>query len=277
MRVWIVALAWVGVGGGCGQGDKPPKGEAKAATHEAAKVEQDSAKPDEVSGPKPPPVGSADDAKPADAYAEARFQLVEDVARAGITDDRVIAAMKLTPRHEFVPPAIRHQAYDDRPLPIGFGLTISQPFIVATMTQAARVKAGDRVLEIGTGSGYQAAVLAMMGAKVWTIEMHEELANRTKLVLGKVGFSDVQLKVGDGYFGWKDAAPFDAILITCATPEIPPPLLGQLKVGGRIVAPLEDGISQELMIITKTSSGSKREWLMSVNFGEMKGEVEKMR
>ena len=196
------------------------------------------------------------------------------VASRGITDERVLAAMKITPRHEFVPPAIRHQAYDDRPLPIGFDLTISQPFIVATMTQAAQVKAGERVLEIGTGSGYQAALLAMMGAKVWTIEIHEELGKRTKLVLDKLGFRDVQMKIGDGYFGWPDAAPFDAILITCATPDVPAPLLDQLKVGGRIVAPLDDGYGQQLMIVTKTASGTQREWLMSVNFGPMKGKVE---
>jgi len=198
------------------------------------------------------------------------------VAR-GVTDGRVIAAMKITPRHEFVPPAIRHQAYDDRALPIGFDLTISQPYIVATMTEAAQVKAGDRVLEIGTGSGYQAAVLAMMGAKVYTIELHEELARRTKLVLDKLGFRDVQLRTADGYFGWPDAAPFDAILITCATPDIPPALLAQLKRGGKIVAPLGSDYHQELEVITKTDDGVERVSLMAVNFGPMKGEVEKWR
>jgi protein-L-isoaspartate(D-aspartate) O-methyltransferase len=271
-RAWIVALAVVG---GCGKGDQAP-GQAKAANLEAIEsTPEGSAATPEEGGSKPLPVPA--DPKLADAYAEARFELVDALARQGITDDRVLAAMKLTPRHELVPPAIRHQAYDDRPLPIGFGLTISQPFIVATMTQAARVKAGDRVLEIGTGSGYQAAVLAMMGAKVWTMEMHEDLAERTKLVLAKIGFADVQLKVGDGYLGWKDGAPFDAILITCATPVIPPPLLAQLKVGGRIVAPIEDDVGQELIVATKTASGVKHEWLMSVSFGPMKGEVEKLR
>lgn len=261
MRLGMVAVCLVAVA--CSKGDRT-KAEPPASTADE--------------GQKPVEPAAPADARAPDPYAEARFELVDrKLVPQGISDDRVLAAMKITPRHEFVPPAVRHQAYDDRPLPIGFDLTISQPFIIATMTQAAQVKAGDRVLEIGTGSGYQAAVLAMMGAKVYTIEIHEELARRTKLVLDRLGFRDVQLKTGDGYFGWKDGAPFDAILITCATPDIPPPLLEQLKVGGRIVAPVDDGIGQELMIITKTPSGPQREWLMSVNFGPMKGEVDKLR
>lgn len=195
----------------------------------------------------------------------------------GIKDDRVIAAMKMTPRHEFVPPDIRGRAYDDSPLPIGFDLTISQPYIVAFMTEAVKVKAGDKVLEIGTGSGYQAAVLAMMGAKVYTIELHDELARRTKLVLQKLGFKNVSMKQGDGYFGWADAAPFDAIMITCATPEIPPPLLAQLKPGGRLIAPIGDDYSQELMVFTKTGDDLERQPLMEVRFGLMKGEINKPR
>lgn len=257
MRVWIALFGCLVA---CGKGTDKPKIEAKQAL--AA----------------PPAPVEAEAPKPPDPYAEARFEMVErTVAARGITDDRVLAAMKITPRHEFVPPAIRHQAYDDRPLPIGFDLTISQPFIVATMTQAANVKAGDRVLEIGTGSGYQAAVLAMMGAKVHTIEIHEALARRTKLVFERLGFRDVQLRTGDGYFGWPDAAPFDAILITCATPEIPPPLLAQLNVGGRIVAPVGDDFEQELVVVKKLDDGVERVPLMGVRFGLMTGEIDKRR
>lgn len=259
MRVWIGIVVGLAA---CSSGDSRPKNEAKQP----------------VARTQAPAPADAAEVKPPDPYAEARFEMVErTVALRGITDPRVLAAMKITPRHEFVPPAIRHQAYDDRPLPIGFDLTISQPFIVATMTQAAKVKAGDRVLEIGTGSGYQAAVLAMMGAKVYTIEIHEQLAKRTKLVFERAGFRDVQLRIGDGYFGWPDAAPFDAILITCATPIIPQPLLAQLKPGGRIVAPVGDDFEQELVVLTKSSSGIVRESLMGVRFGLMHGEIDKRR
>lgn len=259
MRVWIGIVVGLAA---CSSSDGQAKNEAE-----------------QVAPPARPQVpADAADVKPPDPYAVARFEMVETtIAARGITDPRVIAAMKITPRHEFVPPAIRHQAYDDRPLPIGFDLTISQPFIVATMTQAARVKAGDRVLEIGTGSGYQAAVLAMMGAKVYTIEIHEELAKRTKRVLERTGFREVQLRTGDGYFGWSDAAPFDAILITCAVPAIPPPLLAQLKLGGRIVAPIGDDFEQELVVLTKTPSGVVRESLMGVRFGLMHGEIDNRR
>lgn len=192
-----------------------------------------------------------------------------------IRDARVIAAMKLTPREQFVPPALRDQAYDDRPLPIGFEKTISQAYIVALMTEAAKVKPGDRVLEIGTGSGYQAAVLAVMGAKVYTIEIHEELAARTRDVLKASGFGRVNLKIGDGYFGWPEAAPFDEIIVTCAVPDRPPPaLVAQLRVGGRMVLPLGSD-DQHLEVITRTATGLERERLIDVRFGPMIGEVEK--
>lgn len=211
-----------------------------------------------------------------DLYAQARTEMVEQtIVARGITDERVITAMKLTPREQFVPPAIRDQAYDDRPLPIGFDKTISQAYIVALMTEAAHVKPGDRVLEIGTGSGYQAAVLAVMGAKVYTMEIAEDLGARTREVLKAAGFGRVDFKIGDGYFGWPDAAPFDAMLVTCAVPDrIPAPLIAQLKVGGRMVVPI--GVDdQQLMVITKTRHGIVRSPLLDVRFGPMIGEVEK--
>jgi protein-L-isoaspartate(D-aspartate) O-methyltransferase len=255
MRVWILAALALSA---CSKSD--PKTQKKP-------------EPLVVEAPR-----DAAEIKEPDPFAEARFEMVErTIVARGIKDERVIAAMKIAPRHEFVPPTIRDQAYDDRPLPIGFDLTISQPYIIASMTEAIRVKAGDKVLEIGTGSGYQAAVLAMMGAKVWTIEIHPELGARTKKVLEKLGFKDVQMKIGDGYFGWEDAAPFDAIMITCATPEIPHPLYEQLKPGGRLIAPIGDDFGQELTIITKTTDGLERDTFMDVRFGPMKGEIDKKR
>src|SRR5258706_10650011 len=177
--------------------------------------------------------------KQPDVYTTQRGEMVTDQIEArGIKDAHVLTAMRLVPRHAFVPPNIRDHAYDDRALPIGFDKTISQPFIVATMTQAAHVKAGDKVLEIGTGSGYQAAVLAMMGAKVFTIEIQDELAARSRRVLDASGFSQVKLKTADGFYGWPEEAPFDVILVTCAAPNVPKPLLEQLKRGGRLVIPL---------------------------------------
>ena len=199
------------------------------------------------------------------------------IVERGIRDPRVITAMRLTPRHAFVPPAVRDQAYDDRALPIGFDSTVSQPYIIALMTEAAHVKAGDKVLEVGTGSGYHAAVLAMMGAKVFTMEIREPLATRTREVFKVAGFGQITLKTGDGYFGIPDEAPFDAIIVTCAAPEVPKPLLEQLKVGGRLVMPVGD-TDQAIMAITRTPSGTTREIVMDgVLFGPMTGEVETAR
>lgn len=222
-----------------------------------------------VLAPEPPPVAP-------DPFAAARNEMVDrTIIGRGITDARVITAMRLTPREQFVPPAIRDRAYDDRSLPIGFAKTISQAYIVALMTEMAQVRPGDRVLEIGTGSGYQAAVLAVMGANVYTIEVDEPLAARTRDVLQVAGFGRVNLKIDDGYFGWADAGPFDAIIVTCAVPDRPPPpLVVQLKVGGRMVVPLGSD-DQHLEVITKTHRGLSRERLIDVRFGPMIGAIER--
>ena len=156
-----------------------------------------------------------------DERRDERARLGDHIARRGIESELVLSAMRKVPRHAFVPDAWSENAYEDRPLPIGHGQTISQPTVVAAMTEAVLPKRTDKCLEIGTGSGYQAAVLAMMGAKVYTIEINKELGERTKNVLEKLSFKDVKMKIADGFYGWPDAAPFDAILITCATPEIP--------------------------------------------------------
>ncbi len=169
----------------------------------------------------------------------------------------VITAMGKVERHRFVPAALAAVAYLNRPLPIGHGQTISQPFIVALMTDLMRVKPGDKVLEIGTGSGYQAAVLAELGSSVYSIEIIEPLGNQAGSLLKALGYRNVETRVGDGYYGWPDAAPFDAIMVTAAASHVPPPLIKQLKPGGRMVIPLgTQFMTQYLMLVEKQMDGS---------------------
>jgi protein-L-isoaspartate(D-aspartate) O-methyltransferase len=222
---------------------------------------------------RPPPAPPSIEVDP---YAGVRQRMVDDtVAARGIRDVAVLDAMRTVPRHEMVPPEVRADAYADSALPIGFDLTISQPYIVGVMTEAAEVKKGDVVLEIGTGSGYQAAVLAEMGARVYTIEIHEELAERTRRVLARAGYDQVNLKVADGYFGWAAAAPFDAILVTAAAPRIPPLLLEQLEPGGRMVIPLGDDTMQALFAVRKHADGTvEQRELFGVRFGPLRGAIE---
>lgn len=176
----------------------------------------------------------------ADAYREARLAMVEDtLVSRGVEDPDVLRAMRTVPRHEFVPPNYVDQAYADHPLPIGYGQTISQPYIVAWMTELLALRPGEKVLEIGTGSGYQAAVLAELGdVEVYSIEIVPELASSVAERLRRLGYSGVRLKEGDGYYGWEDYAPFDAILVTAAPDHLPAPLAAQLKPGGRLVIPI---------------------------------------
>lgn len=171
---------------------------------------------------------------------ERRAQMVEDtIVSRGITDPDVLRAMRTVPRHRFVLPEYLEQAYADHPLPIGYGQTISQPYIVAWMTEKLDLEAGEKVLEIGTGSGYQAAVLAELGdIEVYSIEIVPELAEQAANRLRELGYTGVQVKEGDGYFGWKEHAPFDAIIVTAAPDHVPPPLVEQLKDGGRLVIPI---------------------------------------
>lgn len=188
------------------------------------------------------------------AEAEARARMVRDQLEAEIREPRVLAAMRAVPRHRFVPADLRACAYDDGPLPIGRGQTISQPFVVAAMTELAQVGPGARVLEVGTGSGYQAAVLVATGAEVWSIEIDPVLAAEAAAVLGGLGFADerLHLRTGDGGAGWPEAAPFDAIVVTAAPRAVPPALLAQLAVGGRLVIPVGD-LSQSLELIVRLS------------------------
>ncbi len=192
----------------------------------------------------------------------------------GVKDPGVLKAMREVPRHEFVPVELRNAAYDDRPLSIGLGQTISQPFIVAYMTEALALKPGDKVLEIGTGSGYQAAVLANLAGKVFSVEIVCELERSAKEALLRLGYSSVRTVCADGYKGWPEEAPFDAIMVTAAPEHVPQPLLDQLKPGGRLVMPVGTRLSQELVLIRRTGTGFKKESLIPVIFVPMTGEAE---
>lgn len=192
----------------------------------------------------------------------------------GVRDPRVLEAMRTVPRHRFVPQAQLAHAYDDRPLPIGHGQTISQPYIVALMSDLAGVKPGDQVLEVGTGSAYQAAVLAEMGAKLYTIEIVEALAKSAKAKLEELGYGNrVEVRHGDGYAGWPSQAPFDAIVVTAAPPKIPAPLKQQLKVGGRLIIPVGERF-QRLLKVTRTKDGFREETVIPVRFVPMTGKAQ---
>jgi protein-L-isoaspartate(D-aspartate) O-methyltransferase len=197
------------------------------------------------------------------------------IAARGIGDPQVLDALRAVPRHFFVPEASRASAYSDRPLPIGFDQTISQPYIVALMTELAQVKSGDRVLEIGTGSGYQAAVLAAMGCTVFTIEIVEPLARRAATTLDDLGYDNVHVRAGDGYVGWPDEAPFDAVLVTAAPPRIPQPLLDQLAEGGHLVVPVGESV-QHLTVVKREADGLHRRVVLPVRFVPMTGKVRRM-
>ena len=195
-----------------------------------------------------------------DPFASARQLMVaRQLEGRDITDPRVLAAMGKVPRHRFVPEDLAPQAYDDNPLPIGLGQTISQPYIVALMSQWAEVKPVDQVLEVGTGSGYQAAILAELAGRVFTIELLPELAEAARTRLRDQGYGRVQVRSGDGYQGWPEEAPFDAILVTATAPEVPPALKEQLKEGGRLVIPVGPPGSVQTLLLLRKVKGELRE------------------
>jgi protein-L-isoaspartate(D-aspartate) O-methyltransferase len=209
-----------------------------------------------------------------DSLRAERLRMVETQIKArGVTDPQVIRAMREVPRHDFVPERLRSMAYTDGPLPIGEDQTISQPYIVAFMTEALDLQPHDKVLEIGTGSGYQAAVLAEIVDSVFTIEIIESLGKSAEARLKRLGYENVFVRIGDGYQGWPEEAPFDAIIVTAAPDHVPQPLVDQLKMGGRLVIPVGSGF-QELVRITKTADGTRREDLLPVRFVPMTGEAE---
>lgn len=208
-----------------------------------------------------------------DAYVNARRDMVKyQIAERGVEDTRVLAAMERVPRHEFVLPTDVNQAYADHPLPIEHGQTISQPYIVALMTELLELKLGDKVLEIGTGSGYQAAVLAEMNAQVYTVEIIPELASSAAERLNRLGYTDVRSRTADGYYGWEEQAPFDAIIVTAAPDHVPSPLVQQLKEGGRLVIPVgPPGGYQTLWRITKSDGQVVSENITGVLFVPLTG------
>lgn len=216
---------------------------------------------------------------PEDIYEKKRKFMVEhDLRGRGIREQRVLEVMGKVPRHLFVAGSLRDRAYEDYPLPIGEGQTISQPYVVALMTEALKLKPTDRVLEIGTGSGYQAAVLAGMVKEVYTIEIRKGLAEEAEKRLKELGYRNVKVRYGDGYFGWEQQAPFDAIMITASANHIPPPLIKQLKEGGRLIIPLGSTVYfQTLTLAAKKKGELELEQLTSVAFVPMTGEVQKKR
>ena len=213
-----------------------------------------------------------------DPFAAVRKSMVRDqLAGPGraITNSLVLAVMGQVPRHEFVPERYRSHAYEDRPLPIGHDQTISQPYIVAFMTEQLHPKSTDRVLEIGTGSGYQAAVLAGLVSEVYSIEIVEPLARRAETDLKRLGYTNVTVRAGDGYKGWPEAAPFDAIIVTCAPEDVPQPLVDQLKDGGRMIIPVGPAGNQELVLLRKQRSRLETQAVLPVRFVPMTGEAQK--
>lgn len=205
-------------------------------------------------------------------FQKARDRMVDtQLIKRGIEDVRVLEAMRKVPRHLFVDEALQDQAYNDHPVPIGDKQTISQPFIVALMTEMLQLKGPEKVLEIGTGSGYQAAILAELADRVFSIERHPSLAYRANQILQKLGYKNVIIRVGDGTLGWPDDAPFDGIMVTAGAPKVPQPLVDQLAMGGRLVVPVGDRLSQELVLVERVPEGIHKTNLGGVRFVDLVG------
>ena len=209
-----------------------------------------------------------------DKLTSKRLQMVNDqIVRRGITDSKVLAALRSVPRHLFVPDSMIKYAYTDGPLSIGYNQTISQPYIVAIMTELLELNGDERILEIGTGSGYQAAILAQIANQVYSIEIVPQLAKRAKDTLTQLGYTNIHLKTADGFYGWPEHAPFDGIILTAAPPKIPEPLIDQLKENGRIVVP-EGDYYQELRVYTKRNGILKKKDIIPVRFVPMTGYID---
>ena len=205
----------------------------------------------------------------ADFGAQRERMVKEQIAARGVSDERVLSAMRTVPRHEFVAEKWRGEAYDDGPLPIGYDQTISQPYVVALMTEQLRPQPEHRVLEIGTGSGYQAAVLAGLVSEVYSIEIVEPIVKMAEATLQRLGYKNVHVRIGDGYKGWPEHAPFDSIIVTCAPDHVPQPLVEQLKEGGRMVIPVGPPLAQELYVLTKSNGQLRQAALLDVRFVPM--------
>jgi protein-L-isoaspartate(D-aspartate) O-methyltransferase len=212
-----------------------------------------------------------------DFAAQRQLMIQQQLVTRGVNNERVLAAMAKVPREEFIPPDSRTASYEDGPLPIGYGQTISQPYIVAFMTQQLRPKPSDRVLEIGTGSGYQAAILAELVSEVYSIEIVEPLAKNAETTLQRLGYKNVHVKIGNGYEGWPEEALFDAIIVTCAPDKVPQPLVDQLKDSGRMVIPVGDRFAQQLYLLEKKNGQLKQSATLPVRFVPMTSEPQKQR
>src|SRR6266480_1624762 len=214
---------------------------------------------------------------PSDFAAERQRMVQQQLVARSIKDERVLAAMTKVPREEFIPADSRAASYEDGPLPIGHGQTISQPYIVAFMTEQLRLKPSDRVLEIGTGSGYQAAILAELVSEIYSVEIVKPLARAAEATLKRLGYKNVHVKIGDGYKGWPEAAPFDAIIVTCAPDKVPQPLTDQLKDGGRMVIPVGERFAQQLYLLEKKNGQLRESVTLPVRFVPMLREAKKPR
>ncbi len=205
-------------------------------------------------------------------FKKARQRMVEtQIAARGVHDEGVLEAMRKVPRHLFVDEALRDQAYSDHPLPIAENQTISQPYIVALMTESLKLHGAEKVLELGTGSGYQTAILAELADRVFSIERYPELAYRANTLLRKLGYQNIIVRVGDGSLGWPDDAPFDGIIVTAGTPKIPQPLIDQLEMGGRLVVPVGDRLGQDLILVRQVAEGITKTNLGGVRFVNLVG------
>lgn len=212
------------------------------------------------------------DATTLEPYAFERRQMVADqIERRGLKNPRLLQVFRAVPRHEFVPEEFRYRAYDDGPLPIGYGQTISQPYIVALMTSLLDLQGDEKVLEIGTGSGYQAAILARMALQVYTVERLPELAEKAKALLERSGYHNVTVLCADGSLGWTDAAPYKAIMVTAAAAGLPQPLADQLEIGGKLVLPVGDYYGQMLQLWTREPGGMAHENILPVSFVPLRG------
>lgn len=259
----IAALAAVSFAPGCR--DTPPSIDAGARAPVSAQARRPELAEGRPSATVPPEPSDGPEARALRAALVAQLERGRD-----LRDPRVVDALRAVPRHHFVPAASLAAAYADVPLPIGEGQTISQPAVVASMTQALELRGGERVLEIGTGSGYQAAVLSLLAARVWSIELIARLGERARARLAQLGYANVEVRVGDGYAGWPDQAPFDRILLTAAPPEVPEALVDQLAEGGVLVAPVgPEGETQKLLRLRKTRGSITREDLGRVVFVPM--------
>ena len=207
-----------------------------------------------------------------DLWAAQRRSMVEKLRQRGKIQPEVLEAMEKVPRHLFVPDAVRAQAYQDQPLALGAGRSIYQPYVVALMTSLLHLEKGDKVLEVGTGTGYHAAVLSRMAREVYSVEIVPPVASQARQRLQVMGFQNVEIRVGDGYQGWLEKGPFDAILLSAAPPHIPQPLIEQLRIGGRMVVPV-GGFLQDLLVITKTADGLEKRTVIPVRLTPMTGKV----